>query len=1124
MRNTPGPSPSHRDPAPRYGERNPTAAEIRGTGRETDEDILYEARERFRRVIDWEGSFRASYLDDVRFVNGDADNHWQWPNAMYSERGDRPTLTINKTRQHCLQIINDAKQNKPQVRISPVSDEATKASADIFEGICRHIEYISNATTAYDTATEHQVHGGIGWWRVMREYESDGAFEQGLRIQRIRDPMSVYMDPDIQQADGSDAHFAFVVDDVPRDQFELKYPEYADRIPQGGFAGDNISGGWLDDDHVRVAEYFRRVLIDDVLHQLPDGSTIRESDIGKGATVDDLRGLSSQSRAVQREEIEWFKIVGGQIVDERIEPGRYIPLVRVVGEETVIEGRLERKGHVRALKDPQRMYNYWSALSLHTPLPVPGGWATMAEVEPGDQLLDEQGRPTTIVGKSPVFLHHRCRRVEFDDGSHIIADDTHLWQVEERGKRQSRSWQWANKVIPTRELTPGKHFILTPQPLDLPEAALPLDPYLLGMWLGNGTATGGAITNGTQDLDETRQYLGELGYRLSPVRMHPEGSAGTFTVYDIVGRLRQLGLLGNKHIPLLYLRASAQQRWALLQGLMDTDGSANNRLHTCSLSTSIPALSEGFAELLSSLGLKSVRLHRAARRRQMPGSTVVTEQLPHDQFTFSAGLDVQVFRLHRKRAVQQRNRITHWRRTKRFRIKSVREVPSEPVQCVYVDAPSHLFLCGPSMIPTHNSSAVESVALQSKTPYVAAAESIEAFQSYWDSANSVNHSVLPYNARDDQGQALPPPTRQDPPQMPQAYLAGMAQASQELMMASGQYQPTLGQPSPSEETSGRAIGLRQRQGDNATYHYIDGLATAIRFTGRILLDLIPLVYDTPRVLQILGVDGTVDKVAINPQQQVPLQTVPNPQAPMQALPQGGQSLPPQQAMAASVMRIFNPAVGRYEVQADVGPAYATKRQQAFDAFLQIVQTSPQMLNVAGDILMKSADFPFAEDLAERLQRMVPPNILGQGPSPQEQQLTQQLQQSQAHVALLAEKLAVADMKLKVGSEQTDIKAYEAVTGRMGKLLSMASTDGAYVDGTEVRALIMNMVRDAMQMSGMITVEQAAAQDMAQQQAILQGLAPSSGQPQQPGGISPEQLAALSPMPPPNLPANGGMPG
>lgn len=359
--------------------------------------------------------------------------------------------------------------------------------------------------------------------------------------------------------------------------------------------------------------------------------------------------------------------------------------------------------------------------------------------------------------------------------------------------------------------------------------------------------------------------------------------------------------------------------------------------------------------------------------------------------------------------------------------------------------------------------------------------------------------------------------------MPQAYLAGMAQASAELMMASGQYQPTLGQPSPSEETSGRAIQLRQRQGDNATYHYIDGLAVAIRFTGRILLNLIPLVYDTPRVLQILGHDGTVDNVVLNPQQPQALQTVPNP-TPGTAM-QGvmpGQTPPPQQKMAAEVVRIFNPAVGRYEVQADVGPAYATKRQQAFDAFLQIVQTSPEMLNVAGDILMKSADFPFAEDLAERLQRMVPPNILGQGPSPQEQQLQQQLQQSQAHVAMLAEKLAVADMRLKVGAEATDIKAYEAVTGRMGKLLSMSSTDGAYVDGNEVRALILTMVRDAMQMAGLAPTSQTAAQDAGQREQILQSLAPTAGPPQGGGmgGITPAQIAALSPMPPPNMPQQG----
>ena len=364
MRSTPGSSPGHRDAAPRVGERNPTAAELRGPGEETDRDIVTEARERFRRVLDWESSFRSSALDDVRFVNGDADNHWQWPDNMYSERGDRPSLTINKTRQHCLQIINDAKQNTPQVRISPVSDEATKASADILEGICRHIEYVSNASTAYNTATEHQVHGGIGWWRIVRDYETEDSFEQGLRIQRIRDPMSVYMDPDIQELDGSDARFAFVVDDVPRDEFETKYPEYADRIPQASWAGETVGGGWLDEDHVRVAEYYRRVTEDDVLHLLPDGSSVRESELQPGQALTDLRAMSAQSRAIARERLEWFKIVGSEIVDERAEPGKFIPLVRVIGEEAVIEGRLERKGHVRALKDPQRMYNYWSSSAV----------------------------------------------------------------------------------------------------------------------------------------------------------------------------------------------------------------------------------------------------------------------------------------------------------------------------------------------------------------------------------------------------------------------------------------------------------------------------------------------------------------------------------------------------------------------------------------------------------------------------------------------------------------------------------------------------------------------------------------------------------------------------------------
>lgn len=755
----------------RFG-RNPTARWEWGDGEESEEDVMLEARERFRQVVDWEGQFRSLFNEDIKFVNGDGDNHWQWPDALYNDRGDRPSVTVNKTRQHCLQIINDAKQNKPQIRINPVSDEATKASADVYEGVMRHIEYVSNAQVAYDTATTAQVQGGIGWWRVVTEYEDDNSLELGCRIQRVRDALTVYLDPDIQEADGSDARWGFVVDDVPRDLFEIRYPEYRDRIPQGGTAGPIITGGWLDEDHVRVAEYYRIVEDEDVLHLLPDGSTIRESEVSE-----DRRGIlpsmSRRSRAVFSRQLEWFKIVGGEIVDYRAEPGRYVPLVRVVGEEEIIEGRLERKGHVRNLKDPQRIYNYWTT------------------------------------------------------------------------------------------------------------------------------------------------------------------------------------------------------------------------------------------------------------------------------------------------------------------------------------------------------SSVEQVALQSKAPYVAAAESIESYQRTWDSANTENWNVLPYNARDDQGNPLPPPVRQEPPQMGQAYIVGMQMAQNELMMASGQYQPTMGQPSP-PEVSGKAIALRQRQGDNATYHYIDNLAIAIRFTGRILLDLIPKIYDTPRIIRILAPDGTVDRVELNPQQPQALATMPNPSPGQQS---GGVAPPsPQQQLAASVVRIFNPAVGKYEVQADVGPAYATRRQQAFEAFTQIIATAPSIMGVAGDLLMKAADFPMADELAERLQRLVPPQALGQGPSPQEQQLQTQLTGSQAHVALLSEQLAVEKMKRQARDERTDIDAYEAVTKRMGALLSMRDTDSPYADGMEVRALIEQMIRDAMQQVGMAPVQRMSIDDAMQAGAMLSGLA---GQ-QPPGAPHPSTFPptlgpvtnALSPTRPP----------
>jgi hypothetical protein len=219
------------------------------------------------------------------------------------------------------------------------------------------------------------------------------------------------------------------------------------------------------------------------------------------------------------------------------------------------------------------------------------------------------------------------------------------------------------------------------------------------------------------------------------------------------------------------------------------------------------------------------------------------------------------------------------------------------------------------------------------------------------------------------------------------YMEGMRVASEEMKMASGQYDASLGQKS--NETSGRAIMARQREGDNATFHFIDNVARAIRYTGKILVDLIPKVYDTARVVRILGEDGKDDEAHIDP-----------------ALPQAVQQQ--QDPMTGAIKEIYNPSVGRYDVNVAVGPSYGTKRQEAFEAFNEMSARYPQLMAVAGDLIMKAADYPMADQIAERLEKTLPPGLAdpkdGQAPIPPEalQQLQALGQQNQAMAQALQE--------------------------------------------------------------------------------------------------------------------------
>lgn len=708
-----------------------------------DEQIVIEAHKRFKACEEWEATARANFLYDYKFANGDSINMYQWDNWVVGDRQefDRPCLTINKTMQHCLQIINDGKQNKPGVNIRPVGDTASFEAAQIFQEVIRHIEYLSDAENVYDNASEFQVIGGIGYWRVITEYPNDPKpgednFAQEIKIKRIKNPLSVYIDPNIDEVDGEDANFGFIFSDMVRDLYEAEFPDYKDI---GGYAAlGNTSDGWFTKDHVRVAEYLRKTNKKDkwVYFILPETQEEIEgywSELPKEAQAaykeikENEKRLpeyqkTARERDLVRGEIEWYKIAGDKIIDRKPWLGKYIPIVRIIGKETVIDGQLDRVGHTRALLDPQRIYN--------------------------------------------------------------------------------------------------------------------------------------------------------------------------------------------------------------------VNSSAN----------------------------------------------------------------------------------------------------------------------------------VEFGALQTKSPIVAPMSAIEGYEEYYKTANTINHSYLPYNQYDEDGNKLDAPKRMEAPKSSPAYVQQMEIAQNEMMMVSGQYQSQMGENENAK--SGVAINARQRQGDRATYHFIDGQAIGIKYTGKILIDLIPKIYDTQRIMRIEAKDGTVIDLTIDPQAEQAFQKL----APDGQLSQSDEGV---------IKVIFNPNVGMYAVQADVGPGYATRRQEAFNALTQIAAQNKEFMGVAGDILWKVADFPEAQVLAQRWRRIIPPNILGDAPNPQ---LTQAMEQASAKIeqqlALITQltkekadrerefdlKQQDIDLKKNVAGHDALVEAvreiredYKAVSDRIAKL----GNSGPAFSLEQIQPLLVSAIKEAL---------------------------------------------------------------
>ena len=345
---------------------NPTEGKGGDTG---DSTVMATMRSRLQMAMAAYSDSREDELDDLRFMAGSPDNQWQWPADVLATRGSvqgqtinaRPCLTVNKLPQHVRQVTNEQRQNRPSGKVIPVDDNADIEVAAILDGMVKHIEYISDADVAYDTACDNQVTYGEGYIRLLTDYCREDSFDQDIKIGRVRNAFSVYMDPTIQDPCGADAQWCFITQDMTKEEYQQEFPDaspISSLMTQG--VGDESISAWLDQDTIRIAEYFYYKTKPGTLNLYPDNVAVFEG------TPEDKQlklqfGKPLKSRRVDRKQVMWMKTNGFDVLDEREWPGKYIPVVRVIGNEFEVSGQIYISGLVRNAKDAQRMYNYWTS-------------------------------------------------------------------------------------------------------------------------------------------------------------------------------------------------------------------------------------------------------------------------------------------------------------------------------------------------------------------------------------------------------------------------------------------------------------------------------------------------------------------------------------------------------------------------------------------------------------------------------------------------------------------------------------------------------------------------------------------------------------------------------------------
>jgi hypothetical protein len=609
------------------------------------DDLLKEAKEAFELCVAHEAENRAEALDDIRFARlGE-----QWPLEVRKRRelDGRPCLTINRLPAFIRQVVNDARQNRPAIKVHPADDVADPAVAEIMNGLIRNIEYVSDADTAYDTALDCAVTSGLGYFRVNTRYCDDDSFDQDIVIQRVANPFSIFGDPYSTAADSADWSIAFVVDSMSRQRFKARY-KGAGAVDWDALGYGGLAAPWLDDDRIMAAEYWTRRPIKRLILALSNGETLGEDVYLANKAMFDSLGVSviGQPREAISHAVKQHLLTGAEVLETVEWAGKYIPIVPVYGDEVNLEGRRHLRSLVRDAKDPQRMFNYWRTTST------------------------------------------------------------------------------------------------------------------------------------------------------------------------------------------------------------------------------------------------------------------------------------------------------------------------------------------------------ELVALAPRAPFIGPKGAFKSDADKWATANVENHAYIEFDGPN-------PPQRQAFGGVPAGALQEAMNASDDIKSILGLFDASLG--AASNESSGRAILARMREGDVSTFHFVDNLSRAIRHAGRILIDLIPKVYSAPRMVRVLGPGGEPSTVAVN------------------------QPAPPD-AQAGAMAAVYDLAAGKYDLTVEAGPSFTTRREEAANQMIELIRAFPEAAPVLGDLLAKNLDWPGADEIAQRLKVLLPPQLQGQGqgagPAPQVAALQQQLAAMQADKTLQDRKLDIDQFRAETDRMET----------------------------------------------------------------------------------------------------------